>query len=76
MRATRFEFRYRFWLIALVCSAGFWCYAFDHVNAGEAMAQQIAGHVLQSQRIANRSLLHVVFGCGVLVVIMAALIRT
>jgi protein-S-isoprenylcysteine O-methyltransferase Ste14 len=40
------------------------------------MAQQIAAHVLQSQRIANGSLLHVVFGCGVLVVIMAALIRT
>jgi len=40
------------------------------------MAQQIAAHVLQSQRIATGSLLHVVFGCGVLVVIMAALIRT
>jgi protein-S-isoprenylcysteine O-methyltransferase Ste14 len=76
MRATEFEFRYRFWLIAFVYSAGFWCYAIDHVNSGEALAQQIAGHVLQSQVIGDRSLLHVVFGCGVLVVIMAALIRT
>ena len=76
MRATEFEFRYRFWLIALAYSAGFWCYAIDHINAGEAIAQRIAGHVLQLQRIADRSLLHVVFGCGVLVVVLAPLIRT
>jgi protein-S-isoprenylcysteine O-methyltransferase Ste14 len=76
MRATEFEFRYRFWLIALVYSAGFWCYTIDHVNAREAVAQRIAGLMLQSQRITDRSLLHVVFGCGALVVILAALIRT
>jgi protein-S-isoprenylcysteine O-methyltransferase Ste14 len=76
MRATEFEFRYRFWLIALVYSVGFWCYAIDHVNAGESMAQRIAGHALQSQRVADRTLLRVVFGCGALVVVLAALIRT
>jgi protein-S-isoprenylcysteine O-methyltransferase Ste14 len=76
MRATEFEFRYRFWLIAILYSAGFWCYAIDHVNAGEAMAGWIAGHVLQSQLIADRSLLHVVFAFAALVVILAALIRT
>ena len=73
MRASEFEFRYRFWLIALVYSAGFWCYTIDHVNAGEAMAQRIASHAL---RIADRSVLRLVFDCGALVVILAALIRT
>jgi protein-S-isoprenylcysteine O-methyltransferase Ste14 len=76
MRATEFEFRYRFWLIVLIFSVGFWLYAIDHVNAGEAVAQWIAGHVLQSQHMADRSLLRAVFGCGALVVILAALIRT
>jgi protein-S-isoprenylcysteine O-methyltransferase Ste14 len=76
MRATAFEFRYRFWLIVLVFSVGFWLYAIDRANIGEAMAQRIAGHVLQSQHRADRSLLRVVFGCGALVVILAALIRT
>lgn len=76
MKATEFEFRYRFWLIALVYSAGFWCYAFDHSNAGEAMAQRIVAHPLEAQSVADRSLLHAVFGFGALVVILAALIRT
>jgi protein-S-isoprenylcysteine O-methyltransferase Ste14 len=76
MRATEFEFRYRFWLIALLYSAGFWCYAIDHVNAGEAMARRVAAHALESGRISERSLLRAVFALGALVVILAAVIRT
>ena len=41
MRATDFEFRYRFWLITAVFFIAFWCYRFDHVNAGAAIARLI-----------------------------------
>jgi hypothetical protein len=39
MRATNFEFRYRFWFICLTYFVGFECYWFDHVNAAVALAR-------------------------------------
>jgi protein-S-isoprenylcysteine O-methyltransferase Ste14 len=41
MRATEFEFRYRFWLISLTYFAGFGCYWFDHLNATVALVRWI-----------------------------------
>src|SRR5438874_257510 len=38
MRASNFEFRYRFWFIAGIFWVGFWMYFFDHRNAGQALA--------------------------------------
>src|SRR5712692_873879 len=61
MRATTFEFRQRFWIIAGVFAAGFACYWIDHVNAAQALA---GGHV------------RLVFGLGAGVAALAALIRT
>jgi protein-S-isoprenylcysteine O-methyltransferase Ste14 len=37
MRATNFEFRNRFWLMGVIIWFGFFCYSFDHVNAGVAL---------------------------------------
>ena len=39
MRATHFEFRYRFWFICLTYFVGFECYNFDHLNASVALAR-------------------------------------
>jgi len=39
MRATDFEFRYRFWFICLAYFVGFGCYKVDHLNAVDALAQ-------------------------------------
>ena len=38
MRASDFEFRYRFWFIAGIFWASFWMYFFDHHNAGQSLA--------------------------------------
>ena len=43
MRATDFEFRYRFWFITLIFSLAFSCYTFDHVNAAVALVKLLAG---------------------------------
>jgi protein-S-isoprenylcysteine O-methyltransferase Ste14 len=37
MRATSFEFRNRFWMMGVIFWLGFFCYSFDHVNAGVAL---------------------------------------
>ena len=39
MRATDFEFRYRFWFVSLTYFVGFGCYWFDHLNASVALAR-------------------------------------
>src|SRR2546421_11963457 len=44
MRATDFEFRYRFWFIAAIFWLSFWMYFFDHHNAGEALARCMSRH--------------------------------
>jgi protein-S-isoprenylcysteine O-methyltransferase Ste14 len=37
IRATDFEFRNRFWVMGAIFWVGFFCYLFDHVNAGVAL---------------------------------------
>ena len=61
MRATTFEFRERFWIIAGVFFAGFACYWIDHVNAAHAIA---GGHA------------RLVIGLGAVIATLAALLRT
>jgi protein-S-isoprenylcysteine O-methyltransferase Ste14 len=41
--ATRFEFRWRFFIIAAIFWAGFACYRFDPVNAGSAVRSALGG---------------------------------
>lgn len=43
MRATEFEFRYRFWFIALIFWASFAAYYLDSRNAGAALTRLISG---------------------------------
>jgi protein-S-isoprenylcysteine O-methyltransferase Ste14 len=74
MKATEFEFRYRFWFIAAIYAIGFWLYFFEHVNAGQALAERILGHGLQGA--ADRHLLQAIFTLGAAAALLAALIRT
>ena len=72
MRATKFEFRYRFWLIGAIFWAGFWLYAVDHVNAAAAIAAWLAPHTGLSETL----LIRLLFAFGALLAVAAALLRT
>ncbi len=69
MRATDFEFRYRFWLIVLLHGAAFSCYYLDHVSFGAAVLHLLAPP-------AGRGWLHLVYGFGAGLVFAGALLRT
>jgi protein-S-isoprenylcysteine O-methyltransferase Ste14 len=43
LRATDFEFRYRFWFIAGLFAVAFMSYGFDHVNVSAALSRAIFG---------------------------------
>ncbi len=70
MRATDFEFRYRFWFIFLMFWAAFSFYWIDHRNAGVTLVR-----LLSSGRESEASV-HAVFGLAALLVGIAALVRT
>ena len=74
MKATELEFRHRFWFLASIYGVGFSLYAFDHVNAGQALVERMLGHSLQSS--GDRHLLQAIFALGALSALLAALIRT
>lgn len=68
MRASNFEFRNRFWIIAALFFAAFGCYVFDHLTA----AQRFARLIRQDTRFG----VQLVFGIGALLALLAAWIRT
>ena len=72
-RATEFEFHNRFWIISGTFCLGFSCYMWDHGNASVALTRMILGSL--NSPLANlwiRSIL----GVGVLLVTLAALVRS
>lgn len=72
MRATTFEFRYRFWLIGAIIWGGFWLYAVDHVNVAAALGGWLAGRLKWNEDVIIRLL----FAFGALLTVLAALLRT
>jgi hypothetical protein len=44
LRATEFEFRYRFFIIIAIFIGGFECYALDPVNVSAMLAKWLMGH--------------------------------
>lgn len=72
MRATDFEFRYRFWMIGLIYLLGFSAYRIDHINAVEYAVGKIAGHGTAQAEI----LAHALFGLAALILFCAAALRT
>jgi protein-S-isoprenylcysteine O-methyltransferase Ste14 len=74
-RATEFEFRYRFWVIAGIFWLAFWLYFVDHKRASVALAQLILGRAnAQSPRLDHY--VSAVFAVGTLIVFLAASMRT
>jgi protein-S-isoprenylcysteine O-methyltransferase Ste14 len=72
MRASTFEFRYRFWFIAAIFWIGFTLYSVDHVMTAYALAGWIGGHSGPGQRDAARAVLGFAAALGA----AAALLRT
>ena len=75
MRATKFEFEQRFWIIGLIFGAGFWLYAIDRTNAAVAILRAIAPAV-DPDGDAGNSRLPLIFGAGAALVFAAAWLRT
>jgi protein-S-isoprenylcysteine O-methyltransferase Ste14 len=69
MRATDFEFRYRFWFIFLLFWVAFSAYWIDHRSAGLSLIRLLAGTVTEPAA-------HAVFGFAALLIGIAALVRT
>ncbi len=69
-RATTFEFRHRFWVIAAVFTAGFFVYAVDPRNVSVALARALAGGGGTAPWALVRAVL---LGCALLVAASAAL---
>jgi protein-S-isoprenylcysteine O-methyltransferase Ste14 len=75
MRATKFEFEYRFFIIGALFFVGFQLYAFDHVNSAVAVLHRVAPSLdLDSAR--GLFWIRVSFGCGALLVFLSAALRT
>ncbi|HXN21232.1 MAG TPA: isoprenylcysteine carboxylmethyltransferase family protein [Candidatus Dormibacteraeota bacterium] len=75
MRATDFEFRNRFWMFGAIYGIAFYCYRFDHVNAGVALLHWLAPSINEDSPAGLRAL-HVIFGVGALFLAAFAIIRT
>src|SRR5262249_6795518 len=74
MRATDWEFRQRFFVFGLIFGLAFFMYSIDHVNAGVAIAEALAGPSADSAKAT--AIAHVVFGVGALLVVIAVAIRS
>jgi len=75
MRATKFEFEYRFFIIGALFSMGFGLYHFDQVNSAVAVLNRLAPSLdLDSPR--GLFWIRMSFGCGALLVFLSAALRT
>ncbi len=75
MRATDFEFRHRFWIFGAIYGFAFYCYQFDHGNAGIALLYWIAPR-FRGDEVATIRALHSVFGVSALFLFAFAAMRT
>jgi protein-S-isoprenylcysteine O-methyltransferase Ste14 len=75
MRATKFEFEQRFWLIGAIFGVGFWLYAVDRTNAAVMILRAIAPAV-DPDSDAGNAWIRWIFGAGAALVFAAAWLRT
>src|ERR1700735_788528 len=75
MRATKFEFEQRFWIIGAIIWIGFFLYRFDHVNFAVGLLHVVAPSIDLESAHAN-NLCRLIFGAGALLVFLAAMFRT
>lgn len=76
MRATEFEFRFRFFIIMAIFIGGFWCYALDPVNVSVMLAGWSMGHAADLGVASDRHVVQLILGLGVVLAALAALLRT
>lgn len=76
MRATEFEFRFRFFIIMALFIAGFWCYQLDPVNVSVMVAGWLMGHPFQFGASSDRHVVQAIMALGSVLAVLAALLRT
>jgi len=83
MRASDFEFRYRFWIFMALFWGAFGCYALDHVNAGAWLVERLAPGLVPAAELpapgseaAETRALQGVFAAGAALALLGALLRT
>jgi protein-S-isoprenylcysteine O-methyltransferase Ste14 len=76
MRATNFEFRFRFWFIVSIYVVAFLSYRLDQVNASVALVKLLAGRGFDMNSLAARHAIQLVFGVSAALVLAGAWMRT
>jgi protein-S-isoprenylcysteine O-methyltransferase Ste14 len=76
MRATHFEFRFRFWFIISIYAVAFLSYRLDQVNASVALVKLLAGRGFDMNSLAARHAIQLVFGVSAALVLVGAWMRT
>lgn len=74
MRATNFEFRFRFWLIGAIFGLGFGCYHYDKVNMSEWLGSFVTRTSLDAPP--GIRVMRMIFALAALLPVLAALVRT
>jgi protein-S-isoprenylcysteine O-methyltransferase Ste14 len=75
MRATKFEFEQRFWVIGMIFALGFFLYNVDKTNAALRLLHVAAPSIDPNSDYGNH-LARLIFGSGALLVFLAAAFRT
>jgi protein-S-isoprenylcysteine O-methyltransferase Ste14 len=75
MRATKFEFERRFWIIGAIIWVGFFLYRFDHINFAVGLLHVVAPSIDPESARAN-NLDRLIFGAGALLIFLVAMFRT
>jgi protein-S-isoprenylcysteine O-methyltransferase Ste14 len=76
MRATEFEFRFRFFFILGIYAAGFACYALDPVNVSSMLADHLMRPLAGLGVHDERRVVQAIFALGAALAFLAALVRT
>ena len=76
MRATEFEFRFRFFIIVAIFAGGFWCYALDHTSVSVMLARWLTNHPIALSVASDRHAVQAVLAVGVVLAVLAAGVRT
>jgi protein-S-isoprenylcysteine O-methyltransferase Ste14 len=76
MRATDFEFKYRFWIITAIFFGAFWFDRVDHVGISDWLAHHMMGLPMNVDSPAVGRGVRIVFWTAVLIAGVASMIRT
>lgn len=75
MRATKFEFEQRFWVIGFIFWIGFGLYRFDHVNFVVGLLHLVAPSI-DPESARGINLGRLIFGAGAMLIFLSAMLRT